>query len=67
MEYLKRTPRDQLSFFPTALDTMIDQNNSVRFIDAFVDSLDLRELGFSPIPATGKPPYNPADLKAFYL
>ena len=67
MEYIKRTPRCQLSFFPTALDDMIDQNNAVRFIDAFVDSLDLINLGFKPIPYTGKPPYNPSDLLKLYI
>ena len=38
--------RDQLIMFPQSLDEYIGEDNPVRFIDAFVDGLDLRELGF---------------------
>ncbi|WP_456236335.1 transposase, partial [Arenibacter latericius] len=46
---------------------MVPQDNSVRFIDQFVESMDLRELGFDPLPAQGRPPYNPADLLKLYI
>ena len=38
-------------------------------IDAFVDSLDLKVLGFARIEvkATGRPPYHPADILKLYL
>jgi transposase len=41
----------------------------VRVIDAFVDSLDLEQLGFSKVvaEATGRPPYDPADLLKLYV
>ncbi len=41
----------------------------MRFIDAFVESLDLLELGFSRAePAqTGRPAYAPADLLKLYI
>jgi transposase len=41
----------------------------VRVIDAFVDGLDVRELGFGrSVPAvTGRPPYYPRDLLKLYL
>jgi len=46
----------------------VDKGNPVRFIDAFVDSLNLEKLSFThAIPNdTGRPPYNPADLLKLY-
>ncbi len=67
MEYIKKIPRNQLSFFPTALDDLIDSENTVRFIDVFVDSIELKALGFQMLSHTGKPPYNPCDLLKLYI
>jgi len=69
MEHIQGTDRDQLTLFPEALDDYIAQDNPVRFIDAFVDYLDLRGLGFThAIPAeTGRPPYHPGDLLRLYV
>ena len=41
----------------------------VRVIDAFVDGLDVKGLGFGrSVPAmTGRPPYDPRDLLKLYL
>ncbi len=40
------------------------ENNPVRFIDAFVDGLDLDAMGFRRVKpkATGRPGYDPADM-----
>jgi transposase len=46
------------------------RDNPVRAIDAYVDSLDLNELGFREIGSdggAGQPPYDPADLLRLYL
>ena len=53
--------RDQATLFPERLDDLIGEDNAVRVIDAFVDSLDLKALGFARIEtkATGRPPYHP--------
>ena len=61
--------RDQATLFPERLDDLIAEDNAVRVIDAFVDSLDLRALGFARIQvqATGRPPYHPGDLLKLYL
>lgn len=67
MQYIKGTPRDQLAFFPTNLDELIDQNNSVRFIDLFVNSLDFSLLGFDTKSPEGRRSYNPADLLKLYI
>ncbi len=61
--------RDQATLFPERLDDLIGEDNAVRVIDAFVDSLDLKALGFARIEtkATGRPPYHPGDLLKLYL
>ena len=42
----------------------IDEENPIRAIDAFVDALDLRDLGFDGIDpgATGRPSFHPSVL-----
>jgi len=69
MDHIKGIDRDQLTLFPESLDKYVSQENPVRFIDAFVESLDFEELGFShATPAeTGRPPYDPADLLRLYV
>jgi len=49
---------------PDYLDDYIDEDNPIRVVDAFVDSLDLISLGFlrSEPSDTGRPGYNPSDL-----
>jgi len=58
-----------MTLFPEALDDYIAQENPVRFIDAFVDSPDLQDLGFThAVPAeTGRPRYHPATLLKLYV
>jgi len=59
VEYIKGISRDQLFLFNECLDEIIDKNNIVRFIDAYVDALDMKELGFIiPELNTGTPPYS---------
>lgn len=67
MEHQQGQSRDQLTLFTTCLDDMIPDDNAVRFIDAFVESLDLVEMGFKSIPPQGRPPYHPADLLKLYI
>ena len=54
---------------PECVDDYVDENNPVRAIEAFVDELDLAELGFArAVPAeTGRPGYHPAMLLKLYL
>lgn len=69
MAYIIGTERDQIVLFPEAIDDYIEEENPVTFIDAFVDNLDLVELGFkhsSPKP-TGRPPYSPADMLKLFI
>lgn len=69
MGHIEGDDRDQLTLFPEALDDYVSQENPVRFIDAFVGTLDLEGLGFThAVPLElGRPPYNPADLLRLYV
>jgi transposase len=51
------------------VDDYVGPDNVVRFIEAFVDSLDLAAAGFGrPLPkATGRPGYDPCDLMKLYI
>jgi hypothetical protein len=42
--------RGQTTLFPECLEDWICEDNPVRAIDAFVEKLDLAELGFSGFP-----------------
>jgi transposase len=69
MGYIAGLAREQLILFPESLDEYITADNPVRFIDAWVDTLDLAALGFSQtLPAeTGRPGYDPRVLLKLYL
>ena len=61
--------RSQTLLFPERLEDYVAPENPVRFLDAFVGSLDLAALGFTraQCAATGRPPYAPAVLLKLYL
>src|ERR1041385_4417796 len=61
--------RGPSTLFPECLEDWIDENNPVRVIEAFVDALDLAELGFDGVvpEATGRPSYHPAVLLKLYI
>src|SRR6266581_2326955 len=61
--------RSQTLLFPERLEDYIAAENPVRFLDAFVASLNLHALGFDKAQCanTGRPPYDPAALLKLYL
>jgi transposase len=61
--------RAQSTLLPECLEDFIDEGNPVRVIDAFVDALDLAELGFDGVEpaATGRPSYHPSTLLKLYI
>ena len=68
MEYIQGTSRDQLFLFNECLDNIIENDNPVRVIDAYVENLNLGKLGFNiPELRTGKPPYRPQVLLKIYI
>src|SRR5580698_11481107 len=69
MTHIAGFERDQLLLLPEAVDDYVDAENPVRFIDAFVDGLDLAAAGFVRVTskATGRPGYDPKDLLKLYI
>src|SRR6516225_5364199 len=67
--FVEGIDRGQATLFPECLEDWIDADNPVRAIDAFVDKLDLRGLGFDGVApeATGRPSYHPAVLLKLYI
>lgn len=67
--FIEGVERTQAVLFPSQLDEYVTEDNAVRVIDAFVDTLDLRALGFHGTdPAeTGRPAYHPAVLLKIYI
>src|SRR6266508_2702465 len=69
MSFIEGVWRDQQTIFPEVLDDYIPFDHQVRFIDAYVDQLDLERLGFERATAadTGRPGYHPGDLLKLYI
>ncbi len=68
MKYIKGISRNQLVLFPKSMDLSISEENEVRFIDLFVDSLDVETMGFKlDHVEEGRPAYHPKDLLKLYI
>lgn len=69
MRYVKGESRSQTTLFPQSLDEYVDENHPIRVIDAFINRLDVAELGFSKATTaeTGRKPYNPKDLLKLFV
>jgi len=69
MSHISGFERSQILLLPEAVDDYVDADNPVRFIDVFVDELDLSAAGFVRVAAkaTGRPGYSPADLLKLYI
>lgn len=53
--------------FPDHLEDFVGEDNPVRAVDAFVDALDLVNIGFNDATTTGRPGYHPAVLLKIYV
>jgi transposase len=62
MGYIEGQDRKQAVLFPEILEDYISEENPVRFIDVYIEGLDLSEMGFGrAVPKeTGRPPYDPS-------
>jgi transposase len=69
MGYVQGEGRKQGTLFPVCLEELIPDDHVCRVIDAFVDRLDMADLGFERAEAadTGRPGYDPRDLLKLYL
>jgi len=69
MHHIQGCDRNQTLLLPNSVDDYIGPDNPVRFVDAFVEPLDLQEAGFCRVEPedTGRPGYHPADLLKLYI
>src|SRR5271163_4254561 len=69
MTHIAGHDRSQTLLLPESLDEYVGPENPVRFIDAWVDGLDLTAAGFARMTAkpTGRPGYAPKDLLKLYI
>ncbi|QQZ61275.1 transposase [Paenibacillus sonchi] len=67
MPYVEGEDRHLIYLLPNTLDDFVEEENPVRVIDAYVDSLVLDELGFQVYSGTqaGQKPYRREDLKLY--
>src|ERR1022692_3760019 len=69
MTHITGHDRCQTLLLPESLDEYVGAENPVRFIEAFVDGLDLAAAGFARVQSkqTGRPGYAPKDLLKLYI
>lgn len=69
MAYIVGSDRNQVNIITASLDELIAHDNPVRVIDAYVDSLDLKELGFIEYSGSnrGQLPYLRTDLLKLHI
>ncbi len=67
--FVEGADRGQSTLLPECLEDWIDESNPVRAVDAFVEALDLAQLGFEGVvpEATGRPSYHPSALLKLYI
>ncbi|MNQ78200.1 hypothetical protein D3C85_931030 [compost metagenome] len=68
MKFINGTNRNQLPLFTSSIDDAIAQENEIRLIDLFVDSLKLADFGFTfDFVENGRPAYHPSDLLKLFI
>jgi transposase len=68
-DFVQGADRQQTTLLPECLDDWVDESNSIRAVDVFVDALELRDLGFAGVDpaATGRPAYHPSLMLKLYI
>lgn len=69
LSHIQDIDLNQITLFPEAIDEYIPEDNPIRVLDAFVDSLDFKTLGFkhAVTQETGRSPHRPGDLLKHYV
>lgn len=69
MAFIQGVNHNQKMIFPEYLEDSIGEDNSVRVIDAYADTLNLKQMGFIKTieHRCGAPSYNPKDLLKLYI
>lgn len=66
--FIEGENRQQSTLFPESLDEYVVEDNPVRVVDVFVDSLDLSGMGFeTEAKALGRPRYHPETMLKLYI
>ena len=67
--FIEGENRFQSTLFPESLEDYIAEDNSIRVVDAFINKLDLKQLGFDRAEPsdTGRPGYLPATMLKIYV
>ena len=67
--FVQGADRQQTTLLPECLEDWVDEGNSIRAVDVFVDALELRDLGFDGVDpaATGRPAYHPSPMLKLYI
>lgn len=68
MRYISGKDRSQTTLFPTSLEDIIEDNNTVKSIDMFVEQLDMSKLGFKTnFMENGRLGYHPKALLKLFI
>ena len=68
MQFIQGKNRTQSILFPESLDQIIEQDNEVRIIDLFVESIHLSDFKFVvKTSIEGRPAYKPKDLLKLFV
>lgn len=67
--FIEGADRTQAMLLPECVEDYVGPDNPVRVVEAFVEQLDLRTMGFegSDPQATGRPAYHPSVLLKIYI
>jgi transposase len=67
--FIEGENRYQSTLFPESLEDYIAEDNAIRIVDAFINKLNLKDLGFSGAEPsdTGRPGYQPATMLKIYI
>jgi transposase len=67
--FIEGAERSQAMLLPECVEDYVGPDNPVRVVEAFVEQLDLRTMGFegSDPQATGRPAYHPSVLLKIYI
>ena len=67
--FVEGMDRTHQLLLPPSLEDYVGDDNPVRVVDAYVDELDLGELGFASVQPkiTGRPSYHPATMLKIYI
>jgi len=68
-KYKEGINRNQQQFFPPSLDELVDEDNTVRAIELYVEQLNLKEMGFDDTSTSfeGQKSYSPQLLLKIYI